>query len=183
MLSALKSKSLLTAFLAILLVAPAAQALDPARVAASATIDRATWTDAEIADEAGRYLFGHVRQEATEPIDLSEQRLIILSGFQPVGSQWPVVEDPTRENAAAALDRRDALASRLTAEGSEQAAALASQLRLIAVERRGEWVCAMRPSCFPTGYVVALLPVEAEMAEEICALQRRLEDFCHIKEN
>lgn len=116
------------------------------------------WTDEEIAAEMNRFRFH-------EETGAEGMPYLVVSGFH---------EAEAAERAL--IEIRTFLSGLPNLEYS----ALADRLKLLELERVGDWVCAFALGCYPTGYVVALGPVEPESSEGICKLLRGNGWFCAV---
>jgi hypothetical protein len=146
----------------------------------STTIDQRRWTDKQVKTEFNRYKFTDL--EFLKKANLAKPNLVILSGFSKVGRYWKDLETPAKENAPAAITRREELVKFYESPASLRISVLAKLIRLIKTERQGDWICDIGYGCYPKGYVVGLGPVDSETAKLVCELQRRNLYFCGVYE-
>lgn len=145
---------------------------------ASTTIDKRGWTDEEIKKEFNRYSFSGLA--FLKKGNLANPKLVILSGFSEVGKHWEDLDSPARDNARAAVVRREELVAFYESPASLRISLLAKLIRLIKTERLGDWECGIGRGCYPKGYVVGLGPVDSETAKRVCDLQRHNHYFCGV---
>jgi len=131
------------------------------------------WSDEQIASEMQRYRF-------LDSVEDGGKTYVTVSEFFETGQQWPKLDTPYEQNDSPAYQQLLSIRSFLEPLANIEYSVLATQLRLLKTERKGNWRCGVGTTCYPKGFVVGLGPVEAEMANEVCGLLRANGWFCAI---
>jgi hypothetical protein len=130
-----------------------------------------SWSDEQVANEMRRFRF-------FESVKEGGKSYLIVSEFFETGQSWPSLEDPQEQTENPAYQRLLAIRSFLQHLPNVEFSALAGQLRLLKLERQGDWLCAIGLGCYPKGFVVGLGPVEADNTAQVCELFQRNGWFC-----